>query len=215
MVPIEFSPEVIAKMRDLAQSNDYPVEAYNFVLSEIVRLMSHRGSLPEQNRGISDHALCWKLHDCALREFKDRAKDTLAGWSIHKTRDFGAIVYGLVDKGLVTMRKVDSLEDFDNVFDFDEPFQELHYKSMPLLPTRWRVSTLLAITTVLAIAFAGISKSGLDGAVGTLLSTWLIAIGSVTIYLGVNDRTKDWLIAIIAGIVLVGSGILGFVVITS
>lgn len=204
-------PKILAQLDQLAGMSSYPIEAYKFVLSEFCQLMLHRGFLPEQSRGVSDHLLCWRLHDRAFVDYGEHAREKLAEWNVRSTKDFGKIVYGLVGIGLIGMEKQDSEQDFMDVFDFRDAFHEPHFKPAPLLPTRWRVSAMLALTTVFAIAIAGISNSGMEGAMGTLLSTWLIIIGGFTAYLGVSDRSKDWLLAVVAGILFLLLGMIGFV----
>ena len=215
MEAFEFPSETFAQMEQLAEGSDYPLEAYEFVAREVTRLMWHRGSLPEVYRGVSDEALCWKLHDRALLEFKNRAIQQLAKWNVHETKDFGAIVYGLVSIGFLGKEKGDSERNFENIFDFNEEFEELHFERMPLFPVRWRVSTLLVATTVAAIGCAGFSKHGLDGALGTLLSSWLVLLGMASIYMGVSNRSKDWLLAVAAGVIFTSLGILSFILIAS
>ena len=46
----------------------------------------------------------------------------LENWGIRRTEDFGRIVFGMVDAGLLRKTDEDSLDDFTDVFDFDEAF---------------------------------------------------------------------------------------------
>ncbi len=48
----------------------------------------------------------------------------LAGWSINSTGDFGAIVFGFIDFDLMQKQEEDRVEDFDEVYDFHEAFEE-------------------------------------------------------------------------------------------
>ena len=46
----------------------------------------------------------------------------LRKWNVRSTLDFGNMVYLLVENGLMHKTAEDSLEDFRDVFDFDEAF---------------------------------------------------------------------------------------------
>ena len=48
------------------------------------------------------------------------AADVLRNWGIKETVDFGNIVFTLVENGLMGKTEQDSVEDFTDVFDFDE-----------------------------------------------------------------------------------------------
>ena len=50
------------------------------------------------------------------------AKAVLEYWGITSTLDFGEIVYLLIEEGIMSKTKHDKIEDFTDVFDFDEEF---------------------------------------------------------------------------------------------
>jgi uncharacterized repeat protein (TIGR04138 family) len=52
------------------------------------------------------------------------AKVVLNSWGLRKTSDFGEIVYNLIEIGMMKKSKTDRREDFDNVYDFDQAFNE-------------------------------------------------------------------------------------------
>ena len=45
-------------------------------------------------------------------------------WGVHCTRDFGEVVFNLIDAGLLSRRPEDSRLDFANGYDFDTVFEE-------------------------------------------------------------------------------------------
>ena len=47
------------------------------------------------------------------------AKCVLNSWGVHRTGDFGNIVFNLIDIKQMKKTKHDRREDFDDVFDFD------------------------------------------------------------------------------------------------
>jgi uncharacterized repeat protein (TIGR04138 family) len=54
------------------------------------------------------------------------AQSVLESWNIHRTDDFGKIVFGLIECGLMSKTPQDSIDDFRSVFDFDETFHHAH-----------------------------------------------------------------------------------------
>ena len=71
-------------------------------------------------------------------------------------------------------------------------------------PVQWRLSTMFLITTVLAIALAGFGQLGLEGAAGTLFSSWLGLIGVYCLYGGITDRKEGWPVNVLMGTLLTG-----------
>ncbi|MCA9239502.1 MAG: hypothetical protein KDA37_04855 [Planctomycetales bacterium] len=154
--------------------------------------------------------LSWRLHDQALSIFGDEACDKLKAWGISSTRDFGQIVSALVEEGLMLRIETDTIEDFDDVFDFDREFRSYHTP-----PTKNRIqfnlATLLAITTITAIAAPGFVAQGFTGAIGALYGAWLSVAGGYCLWLGVRPKSSGRVIAIFFGAVLV---VIGVVILT-
>ena len=46
-------------------------------------------------------------------------KTVFNSWGVHTTRDFGEIVYNLIEIKEFSKTDDESVDDFDNVFDFD------------------------------------------------------------------------------------------------
>ena len=59
------------------------------------------------------------------------AKVVLNNWGVLSTSDFGEIVYNMIRIGLMRKSESDQREDFDNVFDFDEAFQQRYEINLP------------------------------------------------------------------------------------
>jgi len=66
----------------------------------------------------------------ALREYGPMAPTVLEYWGVTETLDFGKMVFKLVEAGIFGKTDTDKLEDFANVYDFEEAFL------VPYLPTR-------------------------------------------------------------------------------
>jgi uncharacterized repeat protein (TIGR04138 family) len=52
------------------------------------------------------------------------AKVVLNNWGIETTTDFGNIVFKLIEVGEMTQSAEDRLEDFKDLYDFEQAFQE-------------------------------------------------------------------------------------------
>jgi uncharacterized repeat protein (TIGR04138 family) len=97
---------------------EYKPEAYNFVMSG---LHYTTGKLKE-HRHITGQELSVGIKEYALEQYGVLAKTVLNYWGITETYDFGKIVYNLIEVGLMTKTEEDSLEDFKNVYNFDDAF---------------------------------------------------------------------------------------------
>jgi uncharacterized repeat protein (TIGR04138 family) len=104
--------------RILAKESRYPERAYLFVLAGIEFM---QGQLPAR-RHVTGAELAWACRDLAIRQFGLLAPAVLEYWNINSTRDFGRIVFALVDVGLLMTQPNDRLEDFTNVYDFTDAF---------------------------------------------------------------------------------------------
>jgi uncharacterized repeat protein (TIGR04138 family) len=92
--------------------------AYLFVLSAL-HFVIERLTEP---RHISGRELTEGVRDLALERFGPMARTVLEHWGIHATADVGHIVFALVETGILIKQDEDTLQDFEQVFDFDEAF---------------------------------------------------------------------------------------------
>jgi len=105
----------------------FPPAAYVFV-QEGLRQTSDRVYAIDDDlegdgsRHVTGQELCVGLRDYAVGEFGPLAITVLNSWGIRKTRDFGSIVFTMVEAGLLRKTDDDSLDDFVDVFEFDEAF---------------------------------------------------------------------------------------------
>ena len=97
----------------------YREEAYVFVLGALNHVLER---LPE-TRHITGRELAGGVRDLALERFGPMARSVLEHWGIEETADVGAIVFALVESGILIKQDEDSPEDFINVFDFDVAFE--------------------------------------------------------------------------------------------
>ena len=99
----------------------------------------HAGELPEPvsaaieaaggcdklNRHVSGRELCWAIRDYALNRWGIMARTVLESWNIQNTNDFGRIVFGFIDFDMMRTHSEDRIEDFDDVYRFDEAFDNV------------------------------------------------------------------------------------------
>ena len=113
---------------DVAQQTLYPPEAFEFVREGLAITVqrvhpAESGEEPsEGQRHVSGRDLARGLRDLAIRKYGILAGAVLAHWNIHATMDFGKIVFAMVESGMMHKTPEDNVEDFRDVFDFDEAF---------------------------------------------------------------------------------------------
>jgi len=77
---------------------------------------------------ISGRELLEGIRDFALDQYGPMAMPLFRQWGISKSRDFGEIVFNLVEYNVFGKTDTDSMADFDDSYDFEEAFV------MPFLP---------------------------------------------------------------------------------
>ena len=110
----------------IKENGRYPLPAVQFVregLSRTVEQEHPEGATPGARRHISGAQLCEGLRQLALQRWGMLARSVLQRWNITGTRDFGEIVFLLVESGWMQKEPQDCLEDFENVYDFSEAFE--------------------------------------------------------------------------------------------
>jgi uncharacterized repeat protein (TIGR04138 family) len=109
----------LAAITELAEREGrYSEKAYVFVLRALDQAVR---KLPER-RHLSGQELLDAIRALAMSLYGPTASLVLEHWGVRTTLDFGHIVFSLVEAGVLTKTDEDSLEDFKNVFDFEEEF---------------------------------------------------------------------------------------------
>jgi uncharacterized repeat protein (TIGR04138 family) len=110
----------------LRAAGPYPLAAYQFVQDglryTVERIHDRPEAMGRQDRHISGQDLCLGLRDYAIEQFGMLAPAVLASWHIHRTEDFGRMVFALIEVGAMTRKDEDTFDDFRGVFDFAEGF---------------------------------------------------------------------------------------------
>lgn len=116
--------------------------AYDFVrlgLDHTVKELRKKDSArAERSRHVSGPELLDGLRAYALDQFGPLAKTVLNTWGVRRCRDFGDIVFNLIEYNVFSKTENDRREDFDDIFDFDEAFVK------PFQPARRRRGTSTA-----------------------------------------------------------------------
>lgn len=80
----------------------------------------------EQNKGQARHVsgkeLLIGFRDLALQEFGPMASTLMSEWGLSCTRDIGEMVFLLIEEQMFGKQDTDTLDDFVDVFDFQEAF---------------------------------------------------------------------------------------------
>ncbi|XAL99016.1 hypothetical protein OT109_15700 [Phycisphaeraceae bacterium D3-23] len=123
-----------SELMSVVQSTRYPLDAFLFIqrgLDFTVRRMhgdtdpleeSFEEDAEQSSRHVSGQDLCRGLRDFAIHEYGLLARTVLGRWHITSCRDFGEIVFAMVEGGLMHKTDDDTIRDFLNVFDFTTAF---------------------------------------------------------------------------------------------
>lgn len=128
----------------LEKDRRYPREAYAFVMQSLAFTQKKAG---EERKHITGRELLEGIREYAILDFDSATLEVLRGWGIHSCRDFGEIVFNMVDHGLIAKTDSDSRQDFENGFDFSEAFPKPFFKSK----TFWIVLMLVILVTILLL----------------------------------------------------------------
>ena len=120
MTELQFAEEILDQLQE--RNPRFHTKAYFFVLASLHSVIR---SL-EQPRHITGRELTEGVRNLALERYGPMARTVLEHWGIHQTEDVGGVVFALVEQGVLVKQEEDSLEDFQDVFDFEEAF-ELNY----------------------------------------------------------------------------------------
>ncbi|MBI4541352.1 MAG: hypothetical protein HY704_17755 [Gemmatimonadetes bacterium] len=117
MTELQLAEEVLAGLRE--RYPRYHEKAYVFVLAALQYVMERL----EEPRHISGAELAYGARALAIDHFGPLARTVLEHWGIHRTEDLGEIVFALVECGILIKEETDRLDDFREVYDFEEAFE--------------------------------------------------------------------------------------------
>lgn len=109
----------------LAKDSRYARDAYAFVRES---LDFTQKTIGKENRGLVRHITGQELLDgirqFALTQFGPMVVTVLEEWGVHNSRDFGEIVFNMVEIELLAKTEKDNRDDFNHGYDFTDAFRK-------------------------------------------------------------------------------------------
>lgn len=115
----------------LAADARYHRDAYIFVreaLDHTQQMVAKDNA--DRLRHVTGQELLEGIRQFALAQFGPMAQTVLGEWGIRECRDFGNIVFNMVEIGLLAKTQNDSRDDFNDGYQFNDAFRK------PFLPAR-------------------------------------------------------------------------------
>ena len=112
----------------IKEDGRYPTEAFSLLQDGLKRAISNNYSHTEKQEGqrhVAGKQICLAIRDLAAEKWGMLAPTVLASWNIHSTMDFGQMVYTLIDNSFMHKTDDDSIEDFRDIFDIAEAFNDV------------------------------------------------------------------------------------------
>ncbi|MFH1655868.1 MAG: Minf_1886 family protein [Candidatus Omnitrophota bacterium] len=98
----------------------YKPEAYEFMM----KALFYTQKSMKRHVHISGKELLQGIKEYCFEQFGPMTKEVLTHWGIHQTVDFGNIVFNMVDAGLMRKTEEDKIEDFKDIYEFNDVFEE-------------------------------------------------------------------------------------------
>ncbi|PAW74761.1 MAG: hypothetical protein B9S26_03835 [Opitutia bacterium Tous-C4FEB] len=123
MQDLEFA-EIVALI--CKEDPRFDKKAYDFVrqgLDHTVKeLRKKEASKTERSRHVSGPELLHGIRGFALDQYGPLAKTVLNAWGLKRCRDFGDIVFNLIEYDVFAKTEKDRPEDFSDIYSFEDAF---------------------------------------------------------------------------------------------
>jgi uncharacterized repeat protein (TIGR04138 family) len=108
----------------LEKDEKFRPEGYQFLRESLESTIKKRtkGKQPASSQHVTAAELLEGFRRLALKEFGPMTPTVLEYWGIHSCTDLGRMVFHLVEAGAFGRTEDDTLEGFDQGFDFHEAF---------------------------------------------------------------------------------------------
>jgi uncharacterized repeat protein (TIGR04138 family) len=116
-VPFEHSAA-----RATASDPRYPADAYFFLRDALDFTLSAVSKGQPSQAHVSGTELCHGVRKFALEQYGPMVPTIFDAWGLRTTRDIGELVFNLIKAGAFSKSDTDRIEDFENVFTFDDAF---------------------------------------------------------------------------------------------
>lgn len=114
--------EMKKNLEEIAREDGrYNPQAVKFVYEGLGYTAKKLGGEPGH---INGQNLCDGLRKLALEKWGRLAMPALNSWGVKTTRDFGEIVYLMIKHKWMSAQPTDSIDDFNNVYDFKTVFKD-------------------------------------------------------------------------------------------
>lgn len=100
----------------------YSPQAIKFVYEGLSYTTKKR--IAKEARHVSGQTLCEGLRRLAIEKWGRLAMLVLNAWGVKTTRDFGEIVWLMIKHKWMSAQPTDSIEDFNDVYDFRTVFKD-------------------------------------------------------------------------------------------
>lgn len=110
------SPEEVGRIH-----GRYNPAAYRFVYEGLGYTVKGMSGEP---RHVSGQILCDGLRRMSLERWGRLSGLVLGSWGVRTTRDFGEIVYALIEHEWMSAQPTDTIDHFNGVYDFDTVFRD-------------------------------------------------------------------------------------------
>lgn len=104
-----------------ARDPRYKVEAYAFLMEALDFTITRRD---QGRKHVSGPELMEGFRDLAVQTFGFLARAVLEEWGIQATDDVGRMVFHMIEEDLLQKTADDRREDFHELFDFAEAFED-------------------------------------------------------------------------------------------
>ena len=119
----------------LVKDSRYHRDAYTFVREALDYTQKLIGKETRgQIRHVSGQKLLDGIRQFALQQFGPMTMTVFEEWGVRNCRDFGEIVFNMVEIGLLAKTEKDSRDDFQNGYDFTDAFRKPFWPSQKLNP---------------------------------------------------------------------------------
>ena len=98
----------------------YSHQAVRFVYEGLTHTVKNIADEPGH---VSGQLLCEGLRQLALKKWGRLSLLVLDSWGVKTTRDFGEIVWLMIQNELMSAQPADTIDDFDNIYDFKSTFK--------------------------------------------------------------------------------------------
>ncbi len=107
----------------LSKDSRYKLEAYFFVLAAL----EYTRKMTIKPKHVTGQELLEGIKKLGIEQYGIMTKTVFESWGVKNTKDFGQIVFNMVNAEVLSKTEEDKIEDFDNIYDFTEVF-EMNYQ---------------------------------------------------------------------------------------